>query len=111
MTDAIIANTESILLYQMRDAYIGGNQAALLRALFGLARTYWSTGYTEAAAENLAFILLQDNLASDLRDSAEALLADIEGRICPRVIFDARAFAAEMDLQGMVEYLLEDNIN
>lgn len=107
----MIANAETILLYRMRDAYASGNQPALLRAFYGLARAYWADGFAEAAAENLAFILLQDNLAPDLQESAEALFADMESRICPRIILDARTFAAEMDLQSMVEYLLEDNIN
>ncbi len=111
MMNEMIVNAEMILLYRMRDAYVSGNQSALLRAFYGLAQTYWANGLAEAAAENLAFILLQDNLALDLREAAEALLADIESRICPRIILDARTFAAEMDLQSMVEYLLEDNIN
>ncbi|MCY4019213.1 MAG: hypothetical protein OXG39_07375 [Chloroflexi bacterium] len=111
MTESMIANAESILLYRMRDAYVSRNQSALFHILHGLARAYWSNGFAEAAAENLAFLLLQDDLPPDLRESAEELLADIEGRVCPRIILDARTFAAEMDLQGMVEYLLEDNVN
>lgn len=111
MMNEMIAKAETFLLYRMRDAYVSGNQSALLRAFYALARTYWANGLAEAAAENLTFILLQDNLVPDLQESAEALLADIEGRICPRIILDARTFAAEMDLQSMVEYLLEDNIN
>lgn len=107
----MIAKAETILLYRMRDAYASGNQSALLRALYALSQTYWANGLADAAAENLAFILLRDNLAPDLQESAEALLADIESRICPRIILDARTFAAEMDLQSMVEYLLDDNIN
>ncbi|MDE2859579.1 MAG: hypothetical protein OXN94_17160 [Chloroflexota bacterium] len=107
----MIANTEGILLYQLRDAYFSGNQFALLHSFYGLARTYWANGLAEAAAENLAFILLQDDLPPNLQEAAEALLADIESRICPRIILDARTFAAAMDLQGMVEYLIEDNIN
>lgn len=109
--NAMIAKAETILLYRTRDACASGNQPAVLRSLYGLARTYWERGQAEAAAENLAFILLQEDLAADLRNAAEDFMADIESRICPRVILDARAFAAEMDLQGMVEYLLEDNIN
>lgn len=107
----MIANAETILLYRVRDAYVRGNRPALLRAFYGLAQSYWANGLAEAAAENLAFILLQDNSPRDLREAAEALLAEIESRICPRIILDARSFAAEMDLQSMVEYLLEDNLN
>ena len=107
----MIANAETILLYSLRHAYASGNQSALLRALYGLARANWADGLADAAAENLAFILLQENIPPDLQESAQALMADIESRICPRIILDARSFAAEMDMQSMVEYLLEDNLN
>ena len=38
---------------------------------------------------------------------ADELFADLESRICPRVILDARKFAADMDLASMLEYLLD----
>ena len=33
------------------------------------------------------------------------LFADLAGRICPRVILDAREFAADLNLATMIEYL------
>jgi hypothetical protein len=38
---------------------------------------------------------------------AEELFADLEGRICPRVILDACEFATDLNLRTMVEYLLD----
>ena len=107
----MIANAESILLYRMRDAFVSGSQSALLHVFYELAQTNWSNGRADVAAESLAFLLLHDDLPPGLRESAKALFADIESRICPRLILDARTFVAEMDLQSMVEYLLENNLN
>lgn len=107
----MIAQAETILLYQMRDAYYSGDQSALLLAFYALAQTNWANGNAESAAENLAFILLQDDSPPDLQEAAEELLTNIESRVCPRLVLDARTFAAAMDLRGMVEYLLEDNLN
>ena len=72
---------------------------------------FWSKELADAAVETLALLLRQDNLPADLQESAEELVADIASRICPRVILDAKNFAAEMDLQSMTEYLLEDKWN
>ncbi len=107
----MIAQAETILLYQMRDAYFSEDQSALLRAFYALAQSYWAQGNAESAAENLAFILLQGDSPPDLQAAAAELMADIESRVCPRLVLDARSFAAAMDLQGMVEYQLEDNLN
>lgn len=109
--DEMIAQAETILLYQMRDAYFSEYQSALLRAFYTLAQSYWAQGNAESAAENLAFILLQGDSPPDLQAAAAELMADIESRVCPRLVLDARSFAAAMDMQGMVEYQLEDNLN
>ncbi len=107
----MIACKESILLYRLRDAYVSGNTSALGHAFYGLAQMFWSKELADAAVETLALLLRQDNLPADLQESAEELVADIESRICPRVILDAQNFVAEMDLQSMTEYLLEDKWN
>ncbi len=107
----MIACKESILLYRLRDAYVSGNTSALCHAFYGLAQMFWSKELADAAVETLALLLRQDNLPADLQESAEELVADIASRICPRVILDAKNFAAEMDLQSMTEYLLEDKWN
>ena len=64
-------------------------------------------GQTQIAADTLAFLLLRNDIDPDLLIRADELFADLESRICPRVILDARDFAAGMDLRSMLEYLLE----
>ncbi len=107
----IIVSAKSNLLHQLREAYINGHRTALWRACYRLAQGYWTQERAGDALENLAFILRQDALPTELRAMAEELMAEIESRVCPRLVLDARAFAAEMDLQSMVEYLLDDGMS
>ncbi len=64
-------------------------------------------GWTQPASDILAFLLRQPDVCARIREIAEEAFCDLESRICPRVIHDARAFAADMDLQTVVEYLLD----
>ena len=75
--------------------------------MLSAARRHWECGQAQVAADPLAFVLTQATLPGALRDQAESLFAELEGRICPRVIVDAREFAADMDLRAMIEYLNE----
>ena len=77
----------------------------LYRAMNALAERCISSDDTQTAAEILAFLLGQSDMDADTLYRADDLFADLAGRICPRVIYDAREFAAEMDLATMVEYL------
>lgn len=79
----------------------------LYRAMTLMAEDCCAHGLTQAAADTLSFLLLQSDLCESAREWAEDMLTDLEGRVCPRVIYDAREFAAGMDLRTMVEYLLE----
>ena len=79
----------------------------LYRAMIALAEDCIQFGQTQTAADILAFLLLQRELSAADFAQADALFAELEGRVCPRVILDAREFAADLDLQGMVEYLLD----
>lgn len=77
----------------------------LYRALTALAERCISSDDTQTAAEILAYLLCQSDMDADTLYRADDLFADLAGRICPRVIYDAREFAADMDLATMVEYL------
>lgn len=79
----------------------------LYAALTLLAASCIEQGLTETAADILAFVLCRSDVNAALRDSAEDIFADLEGRICPRVIADARGLAAGMDLRTMIEYALD----
>lgn len=62
---------------------------------------------TQTAADTLAYLLQDDRVSATVRDEAADIFAELESRICPRVILDARSFADGMDLATMLEYLLE----
>ena len=79
----------------------------LYNAMIAFAEVGIERGMTQTAVDILAFLSLQKDVDTDLSAHGEELLADLEGRVCPRVILDAREFAAEMDLLTMVEYLLD----
>ncbi|MDE2777851.1 MAG: hypothetical protein OXI77_18140 [Chloroflexota bacterium] len=79
----------------------------LYRAMIALAEDCIEIGHTQTACDILAFLLLQKELSGAAFARADALFAELESRVCPRVILDAREFAADLDLQGMVEYLLD----
>ena len=65
---------------------------------------------TQTAADTLAFLLGDPDVSATVRDEAADILDELESRICPRIILDARVFADGMDLRTMLEYLL-DHIN
>jgi len=79
----------------------------LYRAMIALAEDCIENGHTQTACDILAFLLLQKALSAAAFARADALFAELESRVCPRVILDAREFSADLDLQGMVEYLLD----
>lgn len=76
-------------------------------AMFAFAVACLERGLTQTAADTLAFLAQAPGLSARLRDEALETFADLESRICPRVILDARAFAEGMALRTMLEYLLD----
>ena len=79
----------------------------LYQALALLAAACIERDVTETAADLLAFVRLQPDVSEAARQAADDLFADLESRICPRVIYDARELAAGMDLPTMIEYARE----
>lgn len=94
------------------DASAGASLSAeavprLYELMTALAAACETGGQTQLAADILAFLLLQPAASAASRIRAEDMFAELESRICPRVILDARELAADMDMQSMVEYLLD----
>ena len=89
----------------------GAPTAAQKRTLYSgmlsLAEDCAALGQTQTAADILAFLLLQPEMSADDMETARELFAELESRVCPRVILDAREFAFGMDLRTMLEYLLD----
>ena len=79
----------------------------LHRAMTALAEDCIEIGQTQTAADILAYILCQIDADSVTLERANELFAELESRVCPRVILDACEFAAGMDLTTMLEYLLD----
>ncbi|MCY3914519.1 MAG: hypothetical protein OXG49_00770 [Chloroflexi bacterium] len=101
-------SARSILLQTKTDFPPGPEDAHKLhRAMIALSEYCIEWGQTQIAADTLAFLLLRGNIDPDSFMRADELFADLESRICPRVILDAREFAADMDLLSMLEYLLD----
>ena len=104
--------TEKDYISSIHVAYTIGVKDELWYAMLRLAEIHIHHGDTQKASDILAFILLQEhNISSDIYEEAFELFDDLERRICPRVIWDARAFANDMDIQGMVEYILERDLD
>lgn len=96
-------------LASIRASYAINAYGELYYALTQLAEDHIQQGETQMASDILAFILLQQDVPEDVREQAFELFDDLERRICPRVIWDAKAFAQDMDIQGMVEYVLDSD--
>ena len=97
---------EKDYLASIRASYAINATDELWYGMTQLAQLYIQREWTQEASDILAFILLQADVPQDTYDTAEALFDDLERSICPRVIWDAKAFASDMDLIGMVEYML-----
>ena len=72
-----------------------------------LAEDCLEIGQTQTAADILAYVLCQIDADSVTLERANELFTELESRVCPRLILDAREFAAGMDLRTMLEYLLD----
>ena len=85
----------------------GVTRQRLYAAILSLAEACNQRGLTQAAADILAFLMIQTDASEPVSFAAEAAFLELESRICPRIIYDAKDFAAGMDLLTMVEYLRE----
>lgn len=103
-----VKQTEKDYLASIRASYAIHAMDELWYGMTQLAELYIKRGWTQEASDILAFILLQDDVPADTYTQAEELFDDLERSICPRVIWDAKAFASDMDVVGMVEYVLDE---
>ncbi len=97
-------------LAAMQSVYSSGdsteNRQQVYMAMAVLAEGCLERAMTETAVDILAFLLQQSDLSSNVSDTVEEMFSELESRICPRVVYDAREFAHGMDVLTMVEYLL-----
>lgn len=95
----------------IRAAYAIAAHGELYYAMTQLAEQHINQGDSQLACDILAFVLLQPDIPTDVHEHAWDMFDALERSICPRVIWDAKAFAQDMDLQGMVEYVLDIEVD
>jgi hypothetical protein len=100
---------EKDYLASIRASYAINAMGELWYAMTQLAQRYIKQDWTQTASDILAFVVLQDDVPQDTHEQAEEFFDNLERSICPRVIWDAKEFASDMDLVGMVDYLLDNN--
>jgi hypothetical protein len=81
------------------------NRPALYDALYRWALWHAQQGFTQEAADVLAFLLRCDDIPQDCLAAAADLFEELETRICPRVILDAKDFASKATLDDILEYV------
>jgi hypothetical protein len=96
---------EHALHTQLKAALAIQSRAAAFDVMTTIAALYIAQGNTQEGADVLAFLLLQPDIAPDTLEQAQALFEELETRICPRVIWDAREFARDMVFEDMIEYI------
>jgi hypothetical protein len=97
--------TEKDLHIALKAAVAINATAEALDVMTDIAAGYIAQGDTQEGADVLAFVLLQPLLMPDSRMRAEDLFEDLESRICPRVLWDAREFASLATFEDVVEYI------
>lgn len=80
-----------------------------LDAIVGIAGSYLNRGMTQEAANLLAFVVNHPDVLHDTFDRAEELFLDLEERLCPRVILDARTFAVGKSINTVAHYIFAMN--
>lgn len=80
-----------------------GAPAEVYARLVELSALLIEHGQTTPAANLLAWLMHQPDVPYDVYDSADDLWIDLEGRLCPRVISDAKMDAPIMTLRGVME--------
>lgn len=94
-----------IYLEALRIAIENNQVNAALNALVAIAEQLIEQNDTERAADILALAMCYP-MSQPTHEAAEILFDDLESRLCPRVIWDARARAAEITLDDLAVEVL-----
>lgn len=78
-------------------------QVEVYARLVELAGLLIEHGFTTEAANLLAWVMHQPDVPYDVYDNADDLWIDLEGRLCPRVIADAKMDAPLTTLRGVLD--------
>ncbi len=94
-------------LESLRAVDANGRSDEVYAAMIVFAAACLQRNMQQTAADTLAFLVQDPGLSVAQREEAAEIFDELESRICPRVILDARVFADGMDLLTMLEYLLD----
>ncbi|MCU0476194.1 MAG: hypothetical protein MUC99_08820 [Anaerolineae bacterium] len=102
MTDdrATIARQLYVIISAAREM---GATVEVYARLVELSGVLVEAGLTTEAANLLAWVMHQPDVPYDVYDRADDLWIDLESRLCPRVIADAKQDAPITTLRGVVE--------
>jgi len=94
-------------LESLRAGDASGRRDDVYAAMIVFAAACLERDMQQTAADTLAFLAQDAGISAAQREEAAEIFDELESRICPRVILDARALADGMDLLTMLEYLLD----
>lgn len=97
--------SEKELLMTLRAALTIDAVGEVLDAMAELAQRYSARGLTEPAANILTYVMQHPDVRHDTFDFAAITFEDLEARICPRVIEDARLFVLSKSLKTVADYI------
>ncbi len=97
------ANQARALHSVIRAALEIGATPEVLARLTDYAALLVTHDYTTEAANLLAVVLRHADVPFDVYDRADDLWIDLEGRLCPRVMADAKDAAAFVTLRGATD--------
>jgi hypothetical protein len=80
-----------------------------LDVMSGLARHWLEHGQEQEGANLLVFVMNHPDVRYDTFDQAEDLFFDLESRICPRVIADAKQFILGKTLATVAAHILSSD--
>jgi hypothetical protein len=89
----------------LKNAIEAGAVSSAINALVGIAETLIERRENQRAADILALVIHYPMLA-ETRALAVTLLDDLESRVCPRVLVDARARAQEITFDDLADEIL-----
>ncbi len=101
--------TEKDYMVALRAANAIDAAGEALDAITSIAGCYLNRGQTQEAANLLAFVVNHPDVLHDTFDRAEELFFDLEERMCPRVILDAKTFAVAKSINTVAQYIFELN--
>ena len=101
--------TEQDYRIAIRTGYAMNAHAEVLDSMTRLAYLLHKLGHNQEAADLLAYVLIQVDTPADTYDRAEDLMMSLEASICPRVVYDAKAFAYDTTLEDMMDYLFTED--